>query len=628
MADGIRALYVDDEIDLLDLGKIYLEESGDFSVDTVTSAAEALDILNRNQYDAIVADYQMPKMDGIEFLKRVRAANKTIPFILFTGRGREEVVIDALNNGADFYVQKGGDAASLFMELGHKIRQIVQMRRTERSLAENREYLDRIFSSVQSGIVVIDAKTHEILDLNPAAAGMMGTTKDQIVGKKCHRFICPAEEGQCPITDLHKTVDNSERVLLTADGKKLDIIKYVVPFRLNGRECLLETFLDNTERKRATDELQSAYEEITATDEELRQNYNELSKQEQALRESEEKFRVLVEHSLDGILITDFTGTLLFANPTAGCIVDVPDIGTRVKKINIQDFMVPESRAAMLEDIGRVGQGIDALLTRYKLITATKRECWVECTGTKIPFEGSTAILVSMRDVTSRTLDEEALRTAHKKLNILSNITRHDIVRTLFALNRSIGSLKKTIADKPEALETLERIRAASNQIDEQIRFTGDYQDLGISTPVWQNIQTIARMAAHDKLPAQVTLDIATGDYEIFADPMLMMVFYNLYDNACRHGETVTKIAISFSERDNRGILVIADNGVGIPGDLRGTIFDKGVGKNTGFGLFLAREILAITGLSIAETGTTGNGARFEIVVPPGRYRLKNPDRK
>jgi len=289
MPDSIRVLYVDDESDLLEVGKLFLEESGEFSVTTIVSPKAALDLLHKEHFDAIVSDYQMDELDGIRFLQAVRERFPIVPFILFTGRGREEVVIQALNNGADFYLQKGGDPEAQFAELAHKIRQAVRTKQAEQSLAENRDYLERIYASVQGGILIIDAKTHEILDLNPAAEKMMGRAKDQILGRVCHEFICPAEQGRCPITDLHLEVDNSERIILTADGGKRDIIKYVVPFNLHGRECLLETFLDNTERKQATDNLKEAYERLTVAEEELRQNYEAISKKELALRGREKQ---------------------------------------------------------------------------------------------------------------------------------------------------------------------------------------------------------------------------------------------------------------------------------------------------------------------------------------------------
>ena len=124
----ITLLLVDDETSLLDTGKIFLEKTGDIVVHTAPSAHAALSLMKSTDYDAIISDYQMPGMDGIELLKQVRRSGNTIPFILFTGRGREEVVIQALNEGADYYLQKGGDPKSQFAELSHKIRQAVQQR--------------------------------------------------------------------------------------------------------------------------------------------------------------------------------------------------------------------------------------------------------------------------------------------------------------------------------------------------------------------------------------------------------------------------------------------------------------------------------------------------------------------
>ena len=141
MTTAIRLLYVDDEPGLLDIGKLFLEKGGEFAVDTLTSASKALEQLNIKRYDAIISDYKMPDMDGLEFLKQVRIFHGQIPFILFTGRGREEVVILALNNGADFYLQKGGEPKPQFAELSHKIRQAVNQKRSEEALRESELFL-------------------------------------------------------------------------------------------------------------------------------------------------------------------------------------------------------------------------------------------------------------------------------------------------------------------------------------------------------------------------------------------------------------------------------------------------------------------------------------------------------
>jgi CheY-like chemotaxis protein len=129
----ITVLYVDDEPDLLELGKLFLEEKGTFAITTTESGSSALEILRHSTFDAIISDFQMPEMNGIALLRQIRTTSD-IPFILFTGRGREGVVIDAINSGADFYLQKGGDPQSQFAELGHKIIRAVSRWRAEQAL--------------------------------------------------------------------------------------------------------------------------------------------------------------------------------------------------------------------------------------------------------------------------------------------------------------------------------------------------------------------------------------------------------------------------------------------------------------------------------------------------------------
>lgn len=133
MTNMHSVLYVDDEPDLLELGKLFLEQGGQFTVTTAESGAIALELMKNHSFDAIVSDYQMPECNGIRFLRHVRHESD-IPFILFTGKGREEVVVEAINSGVDFYLQKGGDTKALFAELGHKINQAISRRNAEKAL--------------------------------------------------------------------------------------------------------------------------------------------------------------------------------------------------------------------------------------------------------------------------------------------------------------------------------------------------------------------------------------------------------------------------------------------------------------------------------------------------------------
>lgn len=146
----ISILHIDDEKLFLEISKIYLEKDGDFSVDTISSPIGALDVINSNQYDIIISDYEMPGMNGIELLKKVRSTIGNIPFILFTGRGREDVAIAAINNGVDFYVQKGGDPRSQFADLRHQVKQAVAKRKAEEELFRKNEELQAAYEEIVS----------------------------------------------------------------------------------------------------------------------------------------------------------------------------------------------------------------------------------------------------------------------------------------------------------------------------------------------------------------------------------------------------------------------------------------------------------------------------------------------
>jgi len=175
----ITVLLVDDEPGLTGIAKRFLERSGECQVEIANSAADALVMLRKEHYDTVVSDYLMPDMDGITFLKTVRSGDTSIPFIVFTGKGREEVVIEALNHGADFYLQKGGDPASQFTELQSMIQKGVDQRTAQRDLFEKNHILDAILAASPHGIALV--KDERISWVNDAFARMLQYSKQDLI---------------------------------------------------------------------------------------------------------------------------------------------------------------------------------------------------------------------------------------------------------------------------------------------------------------------------------------------------------------------------------------------------------------------------------------------------------------
>jgi len=220
---------------------------------------------------------------------------------------------------------------------------------------------------------------------------------------------------------------------------------------------------------------------------------------------------------------------------------------------------------------------------------------------------------------------EHAFQTANRKLNLLSSVTRHDIRNQLTALLSYLELSRMQVAD-PAEIAHIEKEQAAAHAIERQIEFMKTYEDIGVRAPQWQDIHAIGERLKERLPEGWVSLTVMTNGMEVYADPLLEKVFENLADNSLRHGERVRQITISTQARPDGGIaLVYQDDGVGIRDEDRERVFVKGFGRNTGLGMFLSREILAITDLTILENGTFGNGVRFEIHVPPGKHRISAP---
>ena len=217
---------------------------------------------------------------------------------------------------------------------------------------------------------------------------------------------------------------------------------------------------------------------------------------------------------------------------------------------------------------------------------------------------------------------EKAFRLTNKKLNLISSITRHDINNLLTALMAYISMLEIEQSN-PTLTEYCRKAAIAAERIASMIQFMKGYEEIGVTAPVWQDIRTLADTAAKQAPLGKIIVknDLPAGT-EVFADPLAVKVFYNLMDNAVRYGGKITTIRFSVEEAGDCHLIVCEDDGDGVVAGEKENIFERGFGKNTGLGLALSREILSITGITIRETGEPGKGARFEMTVPKGAWRI------
>ncbi len=214
------------------------------------------------------------------------------------------------------------------------------------------------------------------------------------------------------------------------------------------------------------------------------------------------------------------------------------------------------------------------------------------------------------------------LEQANMKLRLLSQITRHDINNQLTVLQGYLRLLKKK---QPEIAENeyFQKAVISAQRISSTITFTRDYESIGVTAAAWQDCHALVDIAREQVSSGTVLVknEIPAG-FEIFADPLVVKVFYNLLDNAVRYGGKITTIRFFVQDYSDDLLIICEDDGNGISATEKELIFERGFGKNTGLGLTMSRDILAITGITLCETGMPGTGARFEISVPREAFRV------
>ncbi len=613
----IRVLYVDDEEQLLDLAKEFLQVSGEIEVVTATNAPAGMRRVLGGDIDVVVSDYMMPDMDGLAFLKALRELGQDVPFILFTGKGREEVVIQALNEGVDSYLQKGGQPRPQFAELTHRIIKAAERRRVVLALQESEARLKRAEEIAGIGHWELHLDTKDMYASAGAKLiyGIWWERESYSEVKKVPlpEFRARLDREMADLIEKGKPYDIEFKIQRPSDGRVVEVYsraEYDPVHRI-----VFGVLQDITERKKAeaelfrkNEELSTSYSQISAAEEELRAVQLQL-----ALAMDLAK---LVYWDMDMVRRSFIFNEQFFAL-----------YGTSAEKEGgyLIPFQTYTDNFVHPEDKARIDKIIETALSSATGINQTEhrivrrdgqvREIIVCFEVIRDDDGRPIRIFGANQDITERKKAEKALERANRKLSLLNSITRHDITNQISIMRGNIELVKRSSSD-PDALVRLERIDRSSRIILEQIRFTEEYQDMGSSSPQWQNLGEIVRGAPMARDLRDLRISEEAGRLSLYADPMLPKVFNNLIENTVRYAGKPASISIG-CELTEKGIrLVYEDVGVGIPGNEKEMIFEKGFGKGTGLGLFLSREILAITGITIQETGIPGHGVRFEIMIP------------
>ena len=407
------------------------------------------------------------------------------------------------------------------------------------------------------------------------------------------------------LTEKGQLVNLLEEKFLRLDGTSIDVDVAAMPVVYHSIPSVQVTFRDVTTRKKAVDALRESEEKI---------------------RESEEFLRTVITGAKEGIIVYDRDLNVRLWNRFMEEMTGLTEADV-VGKNALELFPFHKETGndlLMMQALeGIVGASSDFEF----VIRATGKKGWAKSIfSPNHDAHGTiTGVIGMVRDITEQKRTEETLLLANRKLNLLSSVTRHDINNQLSVLRGYLTVLEMKHPD----LSLNEDLRKATNaamRISTIIEFTKEYENIGVNAPVWHECRALVENAAVQTPLGQVVVknDIPTG-VEIFADPLITRVFHNLMDNAVRHGGKITTIRFSAGERDGSHPMVCEDDGDGVPAEEKEKIFERGYGKNTGMGLFLAREILAITGISIRETGESGKGARFEMMVPKAAYRPVDP---
>lgn len=384
----IRVLHVDDEEGLLRISKQLLPMEGEFQVDTASSVEEATKKLGKASFDVVVSDYKMPEKDGLDFLKQLRQTGNNTPFIMFTGKGREEVAVDALNLGADQYINKIGDPKIVYRELAYSIIKAVDRKRAKEKLRESEEKFRCLVEDADVSIGITDLKG-KFNYVNKALTHLLGYTTSEMLERNFKDFLHPKDKGKIvrqflKIILLKRQPREIEFRALHKEGRVLHLRSKPTRFTFKGKTLGFQAIILD-------------------------------AKNPQRSGDSENKYKAIFEKSVDGIISADpKTKKLLFAN-TRMCKLTGYSL-EELAKLRIDDIHPKPDLPRVIEQFTEQVQGERELAKDIPVLRKDGKVIYCDVNSVLMKIDDQDCMVGFFRDNTEWRRDREERNILYKNL--------------------------------------------------------------------------------------------------------------------------------------------------------------------------------------------------------------------
>ncbi len=584
--EHIKVLHIDDEPAVLEQSKVFLEKEDErLDVETTTSPKKALEKMEEEDYDAIIADYQMPEMDGIELLKIIREEkNDEIPFLIFTGRGREEVALEALNLGANRYLRKGADPKSQYGILSNAIVQEIKLQRFEK-----RKDFFKLSATHAPEAIFVSNEDADIVYANEQAARKLNYSIEELEEKKI--FEIDPNFSKENWDEHWREVEEKGKIEIESKHVKED-----------GSSFPVELLINKVEHQ-GTD-----YHFTFARD------ISEYKQIERELEIGKARVQMMAENSGVHMCRIDNDFKFRYVNKKTLSLLEKPE--NEVLDEKIQKFFNEQELEPFINALKRVFETSEGEELRHEMKGSTFRSFLSPIPN---PNTGEVEfILISSKDISERIKAEE-------REEFLQSLLRHDLKNKLNVAKAYLEKIREdgfTEKSKDYLDLAIDVHESGIGQI-EKVR---TLRRIGEEKPEPVDIGPMLERVVEEKedLASKngIELDYSICSCRALGGALLEDLFNNLIENSIEHSGC-DKIEIRCWEGDEKCKICIADDGKGIADDEKSKVFEKGYkeGKDSGsgLGLFLVHRIIEQYNGHIKLVDSESGGTKFKI-------QLKKPD--